>query len=81
MSSRSKKSVTPKRNISPKNKSSSSEKENRCKTLSRVSTGKNGKKVEDLINDMRISACKTITNVKSSFGGLSYVSFLFINDI
>lgn len=74
MNSRGKKSITPKRNVSPKAKYAF-EKENPSKAVPRISSGKNGKRVEDLINDMRISACKTITNVKSSFGGLSYVSF------
>lgn len=78
MNSRGKKSITPKRNVSPKTKHAF-DKENPCKAAPRrISSGKNGKKVEDLINDMRISACKTITNVKSSFGGLSYVSFNYI---
>jgi len=56
-----------KQNVSEK-RSSSSDKENNGLAIAKISSGKT---VEELINGMRISACKTITNVKSSFGGLS----------
>lgn len=60
-----------KQNVSGK-RSSSSDKENNGLAIAKVSSGK---AVEELINGMRISACKTITNVKSSFGGLSNVRY------
>lgn len=76
MSPRGRKSITPKRNSSVKSPSASN-KENSNLTIAKISSVKSNRRVGDLINDMRVSACKTITNVKSSFGDLSCVSFSF----
>ncbi|XP_042896816.1 uncharacterized protein [Parasteatoda tepidariorum] len=42
--------------------------ENKSLTVTKLS---NTKRVERLLNDVRITACRTITNVKSSIGDLS----------
>lgn len=66
--------ITPKRKTPTKRKSISG-KENNEVIVSKIS----GKRVEQLVNDMRISACKTISNFKCSLGDLSNVKYLFIS--
>lgn len=53
----------------------SSEKENNNLTVAKIQP--TTRRVEQLLNDVRISACKTITNVKSSFEDMSQVSYIF----